>query len=126
MLGGVVDGRPHGVGLVLGVQGAGGAAVDALAAVDAHDLAQRHVLEGGDLGLGAAVDGLEHADLLQVDAGAHAAAAADALVHVAHHGVAGEVGVVLRLAPGGRSGTRSTPYSSASVCSSQLPLRTQL
>ena len=33
----VVDGRPHRVGLVLGVQGAGGAAVDALAAVDADD-----------------------------------------------------------------------------------------
>ena len=38
-------------------------------------------------------DGLEHADLLQVDAGAHAAAAADALVHVAHHGVARQVGL---------------------------------
>ena len=31
---------------------------------------------------------LEHADLLQVDAGAHAAPAADALVHVAHDRVA--------------------------------------
>ena len=33
-------------------------------------------------------DGLEDADLLQVDAGAHAAPAADALVHVAHDRVA--------------------------------------
>ena len=85
---GVVDRRPDGVGLVFGVERAGGAAVDALAAVDADDLAQRAVAEGRDLGLVAAAHGLEHADLLQVDAGAHAAAAADALVHVAHDRVA--------------------------------------
>ena len=40
------------------------------------------------LGAVAAVDGLQHADLLQVDAGADAAAAEHALVHVADHGVA--------------------------------------
>ena len=45
----------------------------------------------------AAADGLEHADLLQVDAGAHAAAAADALVHVAHDGVARAVDLETRL-----------------------------
>jgi hypothetical protein len=40
---------------------------------------------------------LQHADLLQVDAGADAAAAQDALVHVAHHGMAGLVHLVPRL-----------------------------
>ncbi len=45
-------------------------------------------VEGLDVDLVAAVDGFEDADLLQVDAGAHAAAAADALVHVAHDRVA--------------------------------------
>jgi len=73
-----------GVGLVFGVEGGGGAAVDALPAVDADHLAERAVAEGRDVGLVAAVDGFEDADLLQVDAGAHAAPAADAFVHIAH------------------------------------------
>ena len=123
---GVVDGGPHLVGLVLGVQGAGRAAVDALAAVDADDVAERHVLEGLDGDLVAAADGLEHADFLHVDAGADAAAAADALVHVAHHGVARGSRPRTRARPGGRRGSSVMPYSSASDCSSQLPLRTQL
>ena len=84
---------PHGVGLVLGVQGADRAAVHTLAAVDADGRAERHVLEGLDGDLVAAADGLEHADFLDVDAGADAAAAADALVHVAHHAVARLVGL---------------------------------
>src|SRR5674476_1403323 len=81
----------------MAARGAGGAAVHALPAVDADDVAQRQVLEGRDDGVVAAVDRLENADLLEVDAGAHAAPAADALVHVAHHGVAREVGLELRL-----------------------------
>ena len=43
------------------------------------------------------MQGLQHAHLLQVDAGPHAAAAEDALVHVADHGVAGGVDRVPRL-----------------------------
>ena len=84
----VVDGGPDLVGRVVRPQGAGRAAVDALPAVDADHVGQRLVQEGGDLGAVAAVEGLQHADLLQVDAGADAAAAEDALVHVADHGVA--------------------------------------
>ena len=97
VLGRVVDGLPHLVGQVVGPQGAGGAAVDALPAVDADHVGQRLVHEGADLGLVAAVQGLQHAHLLQVDAGPHAAAAEDALVHVADHGVAGSVNRVPRL-----------------------------
>ena len=96
VLGRVVDGLPHLVGQVVGPQGAGRAAVDALPAVDAHHVGQRLVAEGADLGLVAAVQGLQHAHLLQVDAGPHAAAAKDALVHVADHGVAGGVDRVPR------------------------------
>ena len=88
VLAGIVDGRPDGVGLVFGVERRGRAAVDALPAVDADDLAERTVAEGRDLGRVAAADRFEHAHLLQVDAGAHAAPAADALVHVAHDRVA--------------------------------------
>ncbi len=51
-------------------------------------LDQRVVLEGGDLDLVGPVDGLQYPHLLHVDAGAHAAAAADALVHVPHDRVA--------------------------------------
>ena len=90
---GIVDGRPDIVRLVLGVERPGGAAVDALAAVDAGGVEQGQLGEGLDRGRVAAPDRLEHADLLEVDAGAHAAAAADALVHVAHHGVARQVGL---------------------------------
>ena len=97
VLGRVVDGLPHVVGQVVGPQGAGRAAVDALPAVDAHHVGQRLVHEGADLGVVAAVQGLQHAHLLQVDAGPHAAAAKDALVHVADHGVARGVDRVPRL-----------------------------
>ncbi len=97
VLGGVVQSLPDVVGLVLGVQGADRAAVHALAAVDADDGTERHVLEGLDGDLVAAADGLEHPDFLDVDAGAHAPAAADALVHVAHHGVARVVRLGQRL-----------------------------
>ena len=88
MLGGVVQGLPHLVERGVGVERRGRAAVDALAAVDADDFGQRLVQEGGDLHLVGPVDGLQHAHFLHVDAGAHAAAAADALVHVAHDRVA--------------------------------------
>ena len=122
----VVDGAPDLVGRVVGVERAGRAAVDALAAVDAHHVAERLVEEGRDPRLVAAADGLEHADFLQVDAGAHAAAAQDALVHVADDRVA-------RLVHLGYCGSvtwpnrkKSTPYSLASACSSQLLLRMQL
>ena len=104
VLGRVVDGRPDLVGRVVGPQRAGRAAVDALAAVDADHVGQRLVHEGRDLGLVAAADGLQHADLLQVDAGADAAAAEDALVHVADDGVARAVDLVPRLRRDGRSG----------------------
>ncbi len=96
VLGRVVDGLPHFVGEVVGPQGAGRAAVDALSAVDADHVGQRLVHEGADLGLVAAVQGLQHAHLLQVDTSPHAAAAKDALVHVADHGVAGGVNLVPR------------------------------
>ena len=45
---GVVDGGPDLVGRVLGVQGAGRAAVDALAAVDADDVGRAACPEGRD------------------------------------------------------------------------------
>ena len=85
--------------------------------------AERHVLEGRDGDLVAAADGLEHADLLHVDAGADAAAAADALVHVAHDASSSSRRPRTRGSSGWPKGKLVTPYSSASVCSSQLPLR---
>ena len=48
-------------------------------------LGQRLVHEGRDLAAAAAADGLQHAHLLEVDAGAHAAPAEHALVVVADH-----------------------------------------
>ena len=91
VLGRVVNGRPDLVGRVVRPQRAGRAAVDALSAVDADDLAQRLVNEGFHFGRLGAAGHFQHADLLQINAGAHAAAAEDALVHVAHDGVAGAV-----------------------------------
>jgi hypothetical protein len=73
------------------------APVGQLAAIDADHLGQRLVHEGRDLGAAAPADGLQHADLLQVDAGADAAPAEHALVHVADHGVAGAVDLVAAL-----------------------------
>ena len=64
-------------------------------------------------------------ELPKTRVGAHAAAAADALVHVAHDAVAGGVGSATRLL-GVAEGELLMPYSSARACSSQLPLRTQL
>ena len=122
----VVDGAPDLVGRVVGVQRAGRAAVDALAAVDADHVAERLVQEGRDAGLVAAADGLEHADLLQVDAGADAAAAQDALVHVADDGVARLVHRVAATRCTWPKRKKSTPYSLASDCSSQLLLRLQV
>ena len=110
---GVVQRFPHLVEGRVGVEGGGGAAVDALAAIDADDLGQRLVQEGGDLHLVRAVHGLEHAHFLHVDAGADAAAAADALVHVADDRVAG----VVDCPPASSTWPKrklSTPYSSAS------------
>ncbi len=93
---GVVDGGPDVVGDVLGLQRPGRAAIAALPAVDADHVGQRLLDEGGDAGAIAAVDGLQHADLLQVDTGADAAAAEDALVDVALDGVARGVDLVAR------------------------------
>ncbi len=88
VLGGIVQGLPHGGQRRMGVERGGRAAVDALPAVDADGVGQRDVLEGGDLHPVGAVGGLQHPHLLHVDAGAHATAAADALVHVADDRVA--------------------------------------
>ena len=93
---GVVDGGPDVVRGVVGLQGAGGAAVAALPAVDADHVGQRLLQEGGDARAVAAADRLQHADLLEVDARADAAAAEDALVDVPHDGVAGRVDLVAR------------------------------
>ena len=67
-------------------QGAGRAHRDALAAVGAVRLGE-HAVEGrGDGGVEAAADGAEHAHRLDIVAHAFAAAAEDALVHVAGDG----------------------------------------
>ena len=97
VLGGVVDGAPDLVRGVGRVERTGRAAVDALAAVDAHDVAEGLVQVRRNPRLVAAADGFEHADFLDVDARAHAAAAQDALVHVADDRIARLVFRHLRL-----------------------------
>ena len=91
VLGGVVQGLPHRGQGRMRVERGCGAAVDALATVDAHGFGQGDVLEGRNVHPVGAVGGLQHAHFLHVDAGAHTTAAADALVHVAHYRVAGIV-----------------------------------
>ncbi len=79
------------------MQRAGRAAVDALPAVDADDVAERLVEVGPDARLVAAPDRLEHAHFLDVDAGPDASAAQHALVGVPNHGVARLVDRIPRL-----------------------------
>ena len=69
--------------------------------------------------------GLEHADLLQVDAGAHAAAAEDALVHVALDRVAGVVDLERGLVGVAEAEEVDAVLLGRSDCSSQLLLRKQ-
>ena len=82
----IVDGGPDLVGVVLFLQGADGAGVDALAAEDAVGLQDVLVEGGSDLGLEAALNRTDGADLLHLTAGSQAAAAQDALVGIAHDG----------------------------------------
>ena len=78
MLGGVGQGFPNLIGLVLLVQSAGGAGHDALTAADAADLYQIPVELTADVGVEAAVVGADDGHAL-VAAGSHAAAAQHAL-----------------------------------------------
>jgi hypothetical protein len=84
----VFNGRPDFVGGVVCSQGTGRAAIYALAAVNADYFPERHARESVDIEIGAAINRFENANFLKVDAGSNAAAALNALVHVAHDAVA--------------------------------------
>ena len=98
---GVVQGIHHPLYLALFRQGGYGADLDALTAVDTGGGGQGHIL----LGAGITVTGfrmgvhLVNANLLHLVADCDAAAAGNALVHVAHHGRAGGVHTSARHLP---------------------------
>ena len=91
MLGAVGQRVPNVRDSVLLGQSAHGAGCDALSAVDAGHLTQLHVEGAFDGGLKAAHHRSDHAHLLHIGAGAHAAAAQDALVVVADDAVGAAV-----------------------------------
>ena len=83
VLGGIGEGLPDLVGVVPLGEGAGGAHLDALAAVHAAGVGERHLKGAGDVGLVATHAGADDVSVLDVLADGDAAAAQDALAVVA-------------------------------------------
>ena len=100
MLGGIGQGLPHILRVVGFGQRAYGAGGDALAAVDAGHFGQLHLPGAFDGGLEAAAHRANHAHLLDICAGAHAAAAQNALVVVADDGDGAGIRFILILGSG--------------------------
>ena len=96
-LGGIVQGVPHAVAVLLRHDRAGGADGGALAAVHAFDRAEGRAEGRGHAGVGAAVGEVDRADALDFGADAHAVAAEHALVRVADERRGGEVDRVVLL-----------------------------
>jgi len=92
----VIDRRPYLVRRILCSQGANGASIDALAAIDADNFPQWHVCECADLGVQPAVRCLENPDFLKIDAGANASSTQNAFVHVANDAIARFVDLMMR------------------------------
>ena len=127
MLGGIGEGLPDLLGVVPLGEGAGGAHLDALAAVHAAGVGKGHLKGAGDVGLVATHAGADDVSVLDVLADGDAAAAQDAfavvadqmdggLIEIRHHGLGGTelvgIGAVflgqgLQLAVGGTDAAKA-------------------